>query len=268
MKVATSILVVSLLSSPVYSQSENLEKILVSVAVKVELPGAFGSIWTTPLAIVNHGSEKLTVHGIYVYCPFGEPCVPPELVPDVTLFPTLEIADTPLPGECYCKFLRVAANRVEDLALSLRIQDVSRQSQTWGTEVPTVRERDARTSETELLDIPVGEAFRTLMRFYDFEPAAGHQLRVRIYQIDPSVVDVFNQPPDVFLEEVVVTLQPPHTGAVLPGYAQLSLSSLSRTPLTGRLRVEIEPITSGLKFWAFASVTNNETQHVTTVVPR
>lgn len=34
-----------------------------------------------------------------------------------------------------------------------------------------------------------------------------------------------------------------------------------------RLRIEIESNSSDLVFWAFASVTNNETQHFTAVTP-
>lgn len=34
------------------------------------------------------------------------------------------------------------------------------------------------------------------------------------------------------------------------------------------VRAEIEPLTEGLRYWAFVSVTNNETQHVTTITPQ
>lgn len=35
-----------------------------------------------------------------------------------------------------------------------------------------------------------------------------------------------------------------------------------------KVRVEIEPLTPGLKYWAFLSVTNNKTQHFYTVTAR
>jgi hypothetical protein len=34
-----------------------------------------------------------------------------------------------------------------------------------------------------------------------------------------------------------------------------------------RVRVDVEAVSAGLRFWAFASVTNNATQHVTVVTP-
>ena len=32
--------------------------------------------------------------------------------------------------------------------------------------------------------------------------------------------------------------------------------------------VRVTPLTPGLRIWAFVSVTNNETQHVTTITPQ
>lgn len=34
------------------------------------------------------------------------------------------------------------------------------------------------------------------------------------------------------------------------------------------VRVEVEPLGEGARFWAFVSVTNNETQHVTLITPQ
>jgi hypothetical protein len=33
------------------------------------------------------------------------------------------------------------------------------------------------------------------------------------------------------------------------------------------LRIEVEPLTPGSRFWAFVSITNNDTQRVTLVTP-
>jgi hypothetical protein len=34
------------------------------------------------------------------------------------------------------------------------------------------------------------------------------------------------------------------------------------------VRIELEPITPGLQYWAFISITNNKTQHFYTVLGR
>lgn len=39
------------------------------------------------------------------------------------------------------------------------------------------------------------------------------------------------------------------------------------TELPPMLSIEIEPRTAGSEFWAFVSITNNETQHLTLVTP-
>jgi len=51
-------------------------------------------------------------------------------------------------------------------------------------------------------------------------------------------------------------------------YAEVPLNSLFEIQGQDRVRIEVAPLTSGLRLWGFVSVTNNQTQHVTTVVPQ
>src|SRR5260370_32300719 len=44
-------------------------------------------------------------------------------------------------------------------------------------------------------------------------------------------------------------------------------STLPELQGVDRVRIEITPATDGLRLWAFVSVTNNETQHVTVIAP-
>ena len=57
--------------------------------------------------------------------------------------------------------------------------------------------------------------------------------------------------------------------SVEPGYAQLSFNRgmLSSVPASsnGTIAVDVEPLTAGLRFWAFITVTDNDTQHVMTI---
>jgi hypothetical protein len=53
-----------------------------------------------------------------------------------------------------------------------------------------------------------------------------------------------------------------------PGYAQIDFSTRFPTASQySRLRIEIEPLAGTTRYWAFVSITNNETQHVTLVTP-
>jgi hypothetical protein len=95
------------------------------------------------------------------------------------------------------------------------------------------------------------------------EGPLGREARVRI----------FDQATDVELANVVVTLSPrsPDSGLpFVPGFAQLpslteQFPQLVAAPL---VRITVEPLTEDLRFWAFVSVTNSETQHVTLVTPQ
>ena len=35
-----------------------------------------------------------------------------------------------------------------------------------------------------------------------------------------------------------------------------------------KVRIELEPLTEGMKYWSIISITNNRTQHFYTVLPR
>lgn len=43
---------------------------------------------------------------------------------------------------------------------------------------------------------------------------------------------------------------------------------VDRTRAIGEAWLEIEPVTPGLRYWAFVTVTNNATSHVTTITPQ
>ena len=142
----------------------------------------------------------------------------------------------------------------------LRVQDVSRQSETWGTEIPVVRESDALTGATDLMDIPLGPEFRSLLRIYDFAPGV-HAVRMRMFRL-PDEMEPADADP--LIAEWELTLG--HGGDPrFPGYAQLMLPT---TVVGERVRAEIAPLAEGMRFWAFVSVTNNATQHITVITPQ
>jgi hypothetical protein len=137
----------------------------------------------------------------------------------------------------------------------LRVFDISRSATNRGTDVPAIRESEAWTTPIQLLDVPTAPPFRSLLRVYDFDPADGHAVLVNVYG--------FGQ-----LETRSVALLPPTivpNTISSPGYAEYDLSHLGDV---GRnVRVEVVPLSAGLRFWAMVSTTNNDTQHVTLTTP-
>ena len=78
--------------------------------------------------------------------------------------------------------------------------------------------------------------------------------------------DVPYAPDDALAE---VTLHLAGVGGTLPvtpGYANFA-DALPQLQGHTRVSVEIMPLAQDLRVWAFISITNNETQHVTTVTP-
>jgi len=220
------------------------------------VPGAYGSHWTTEIVGRNEADVPVTVQGWqHPSSCGGIPECPNYEVSAHTWFTVYGgSTDGSYPGT----FQFVSKPGNDRVFFNLRVVDLSRQSLTWGTEIPVVRERDVRTGTVALLNVPTDSRFRTMLRVYDFDGSLSHTVLVRFY----AEQDV--------LAETELTLS--HLGAVtgdIPGYAQIgnftdTFPQLSAFP---RLRVEISPISEGVRFGAFISVTNNETQHVTVIAP-
>jgi len=172
--------------------------------------------------------------------------------------------------------LRVDPTFSSNVAVNVRVQDVSRQSQTWGTEIPVVREAQFRRGRFSLLDVPLSIGFRQMLRIYDPDATPSGQVIVRFYRVVPSVdttYDPMNPPTkDILVGERSIGLNTearPGTPLFNLGYAELpNLADLPEVQGTARIRIEVEPVAPTQRAWAFVSVTNNETQHVTTVIPQ
>lgn len=169
--------------------------------------------------------------------------------------------------------VHVRRDVAEHLSFTMRVRDLSRQSQTWGT-VPVVRSRELKQL-VQLVEIPMQERFRQTLRIFALPQklTCCTSARVRFYSIPSSNL----------LHEMIVQLQlaPFSIGGfedgspgspdfpVQPEGATIDL--LSTIPeLAGNASVRIEVDTPGLlrRLWAFVAVTNNETQHVTLVSPQ
>jgi len=135
------------------------------------------------------------------------------------------------------------------IAASLRVADLSRSTQSFGTRIPIVPEREFRSDFLALVDIPMSANFRNTLRIYSLDPQTSVHLRVINYNST-----AIESERDFDLRDAVDMFH--------PAYAQLS----DFVP-SGRARIEIEPRTPGKRIWAFVTVTNNDTQQITVVAP-
>ena len=218
--------------------------------------GQGGSEFRTSAEFWNRGSQPVTFFGFDTTCTL----IDPPLSPDnpFTLAPRQEQALNLWP-ECsfFTGKLFLVPKGDKSLAASLRVWEVTKQGQNHGVEIPVVRRQDFDEESIALVSVPTDPKFRLTLRIYGLNQGqqrvnisfAGRTVQVPMYwgnsPFTPSYTDYtdFSPLPGQTLPELLnVLVEVPRGpgGAVIPG-----------TPI-----------------WAFITVTNNETQAITTVTPQ
>jgi hypothetical protein len=255
--------------TPGFSAGLVYTRVLLPLYSENTVPGAFGSLWKTSFAVHND------THGVFLidWCsPIGpnSGCLADLLRDEQLLANETQLA---LPAR-YPKPTYAAAGTViyvhgdpgalpEDLnglSFELRIADISRSATNAGTEVPVVRETAFRTSTFRLLDVPFDARFRLAFRLFE----------MNVDRAD-FVVRVFDQDTNQLISERRVATSTPPQGSLRfqPGFVQITdLTSSSADATPSHVRVEVEPLTAGSAFWAYVSVTNNESQQLTLITPQ
>jgi hypothetical protein len=211
-------------------------------------PGAFGSNWTTDVTMLNPNS-------------FGFEPYRRSPLPFVAAMSTirLDFGASRAGGVLFFSPRDFTpAPRFGSL-----VRDLSRNADDWGTEVRVVRESDFRTAEFSLINVPVDARFRATLRIYDADSVES-QVGVFAYAMDGTVL-AFKT-----VQLRSATPCPPFQPCASddPAYAQVDLLALF-PEIAGqpRVRLTLRPAT-GARTWAFATITNNATQHVTVITPQ
>jgi hypothetical protein len=209
--------------------------------VMFDAPGAVGSHWRTEAVIANRRPWAIETFNdiqpiVCVTYPCGERLAPHSRAAWV--------------GGNYPAGVALIASRndAEHLAFSLRARDVSRVSESFGTEVPVVREAQMFDGTITLLDVPLDPRYRVKVRVYAF--AEGE---ARLTGLAAPQTFELRRP----------QCSGPAACAAIPAYTAIDLAPGAADQRVN-LYIDAPP---GTKAWAFASVTNNETQQVTTVTP-
>jgi hypothetical protein len=223
------------------------------------IPGAFGSEFRTDFRARLVKEDRAQIYGLRYPCIVtciqtnDEPYVVDTTVRNAT---PENVEATGNPGT----FLYTPKTEPGRVTMNLRAYDTSRSAENFGTEIPIVPSSEFATAydEITLIGVPSDERFRNTLRIYGFGDTAT-QLTVRITTEE-----------DVLLSERVVDL-PAQQNIYRPGY--LEISDLPRGE--GMLIVTISPIVPPISApipppdrWAFISVTNNDTQHITLATPQ
>ena len=212
--------------------------------------GAFGSFFLTELTVWGTTATPVPVYGL------GNPCAQGgiDLCLDPPVFVTTLRRDIP-PAPGFRTFGDpgllpwIPKRESELMAATLRVRDLSRASQDWGTALPLVRERDFRAGPIALLNVPMTSGFRDTLRIYSLDRDVS--VHVRLLRFDGS-----------WARELDLDLR--NGGDMFhPAYAQAG--DFPVEPYS--ILFDIQPNTAGKRIWAFVSITHNETQHVTIVTP-
>jgi hypothetical protein len=234
----------------------DFETILFPIA-RAPFAGEFGALWNNRNLGFNRSDIFVPVTPLVcqVTCPRG-----PGIEAGSTSDPTDRFTHRPYDSSDGV-LLYLFRNDSPMVSFNSRIEDLSRSSLTAGTEIPVIREKDFLTSVAQLLDIPLDPRFRQTLRIYEPTIGGGSRVAVNLYDLENGALLAHEEM--TFPQPVAESFHP------YPGYIQIG-HFLERYPflsLASRIRIEIGPLTEGLRYWAFVSITNNETQHVTLVTP-
>lgn len=230
----------------------------------VAIPGANGSLWASELTVSNSSEKPFAV--IWNYCTLPLTPCPGAVIPaNWTLQPTVFSRGDGTDGT----FIYIPKVMNPNVGMSLRVRDLSKNAQSFGTEIPVVPDA-AYGGPLHLVGIPTDPKYRATLRLY------GHNESPITVQ-----VSVFSEDTNQLIERYMVDLQGVVTAAPVefpeyPSYAQFDPLTPAVRASGQRVRITlysaiwdslISPQPT-LPVWGFLTVTNNETQQVTTVTPK
>lgn len=237
---------------------------LIPVA-SIDAPGAHGSRWRTELTAHNSRDHELEVRGLFcppttglLFC--GDESIPPHVSETLHPRPSFdgrEGAFIYVPDDPHAPGPFVA---------TLRVRDLSKNAESFGTEIPIVKLADF-AQFIVITDVPTDPRFRATLRIYNANETP-REVVMRVYTLTGTTPLVERSVSLTGILPIVFDPFPSH-----PGSTQIDpLTGIARAE-DGRVRIEIEdPIRHIVSpppapIWALVSITNNETQQVTTIRP-
>lgn len=236
-----------------------MERLLIPLALDPGVSGAFRSYWVTELWLRNDSDRSVIVfRSDPILCNLAICPIVPTVPARTDVGIPLDRRDIP------AAFLYVERTAIEDVSATLHVRDLTRQELSHGTELPIIRERELLTGHATLLAVPTDPRFRLTLRVYDVDKKET-DVRVRVLPM--------RTPPRPFVADARVPFIRRHDldterYATHPGFASVDLHNMFPEIVgQGLVRVEVIPDSPDTRFWAFISITNNDTQQVTTITP-
>lgn len=223
----------------------DVERVLIPIVTGG--PGAFGSMWQPDITMHNASNATIFPQAPTCNPRILSPCPIFHIDAHATVHVTLYPAENN-PGV----FIRIPRKVASDVDVQSRIQDISREKETWGTALPVVRDTDFKLV-IRLHAVPVDSRFRDTLRLYGF------------LRGDVAHVKIIDEATNTTIASTDLELVEPQDRTDYPPFAQISSLRDTFPQLAAYATVGVE--VDAPLVWAFVSVTNNETQHVTVIAP-
>jgi hypothetical protein len=237
------------------------ERVMVPIYLDGAVPGGHGSSWETEFYLRNNGAENLEVAPWPCEFDFCLPVFPLTkiVLPGQTLRALPVFFQPPTGNPSRVFYLRRNVSAVA--SMHARIFDRSHDANDAGAEIPIIRDNELLTNTIRLHGVSLQPQFRIMLRVYELGQDES-AFRVRVYEEGAGN----DAAPLREFELLTVSNETGEfrTQAAYGEYAALSTLMGS----ADELRVEVEPLTEGSRFWAFIAITNNETQRTTLVTPQ
>jgi hypothetical protein len=277
MKLLTLFLIL-LASFPLFAQSRMVGAYdVVLVPAFFFGSGAHSSEWETRVTVTNVGESLATMPEPMLGRPFDIDCDPPD--GDLRPFDVRALCSGyASPAGVLLYVPRALDDR--DVQISARVRDITRNAQSAGTEIPVVHERDFRSTEFLLTNIPADARFRTNLRIYGGLEAFTEESRfihpggtvgLEIYDSDNLFTPLVSTTIELAAPEFFNGSARP----IRPAYASIAdlVVEFPQLRTVDEYTIRIIPYQTIVdppreqSNWAFVTITNNETQEVTTVSP-
>ena len=153
--------------------------------------------------------------------------------------------------------MHVRRGQTDQVFFDLLVREVTSAAENQGTRIPLVRESEMFARPVELLNVTLTETVRGRLRLYAMPAAAPPLVRVEMYPLEGEDL----------LGEVTLALEP-GLRSNFPRYAEAVLEPPRFAFESGQpVRLRITPLGEEFAYWAFVSLTNNETQLISIVTP-
>lgn len=231
-----------------------------------EVAGAFGSRWRVDTWFYYTGSAAIGPAIVPApFCSF-DVCTFEIKLDNTTIGRPLPVEPRFFTGSGL--LLHVESQYADGFTFASRVWDASREEDSAGTEIAVVRESRFSEHPLHLLNVPIAARFRNMLRIYALPEVPNPEVEVRYYDM-PDRFDLIVDPDPIRIERLHLRTYPASQGFLLhPALTEIA-GFEGRPEFAGKtaLWIDIVPITPGLRVWAFASVTDNDTQQVTVVSP-